>query len=77
MPGVKYTSFMLFIFLTVTSGKTVKYTVTDELGRAINIRKTDLLNNFQEAEASVFEPLPETCFIKEKILLGYIYRQHL
>lgn len=69
MPGVKYTSFMLFIFLTVTSGKTVKYMVTAELGKPINIRKTDLLGYFQESEASVFEPLPETCFIKKKI--GY------
>lgn len=67
MPGVKYTSFMLFIFLTVTSGKTVKYMVTAELGKPINIRKTDLLGYFQESEASVFEPLPETCFIKKKI----------
>ena len=54
MPGVKYTSFMLFIFLTVTSGKTVKNMVTDELGKAINIRKTDLLGDFQDQRLSAF-----------------------
>lgn len=43
--------------------------VTAKLGKPINIRKTDLLGYFQESEASVFEPLPETCFIKKKI--GY------
>ena len=41
--------------------------VTEELGKGINLRKTNLLGDFQESEASVFEPLPSNCFIKKKL----------
>ena len=40
---------------------------TEELGKGINLRKTNLLKDFQEREASVFEPLPLSCFIKKKL----------
>ena len=40
---------------------------TEELGKGINLRKTNLLGDFQESEASVFEPLPSSCFIKKKL----------
>ena len=63
---------VLFIGLTsMLSGTDGKYgpleSATRELGRAINLRRTNLLGNFLEGEASVFEPLPEKCFVKQKL----------
>ena len=34
---------------------------TEELGKGINLRKTNVLGDFEENEAKVFEALPETC----------------
>ena len=39
----------------------------EELGKGINLRKTNLLGDFQERQASVFEPLPPTCLIKKEL----------
>ena len=41
--------------------------VSKELGKGVDLRKINLLGDFQEAESSVFEPLPEKCFKKEKL----------
>ena len=41
--------------------------VRKELGKGVNLRKINLLGDFQEEESSVFEPLPERCFIKKKL----------
>ena len=53
------------------SGTDGKYgpleSATRELGRAINLRRTNLLGDFLEGEASVFERLPEKCFVKQKL----------
>ena len=35
---------------------------TAELGKAINLHKTNILEDFKEREASIFEPFPEECF---------------
>ena len=40
---------------------------TEELGKGVNLRKTNLLGDFQEKEAKVFEALPETCFRRKKL----------
>jgi len=41
--------------------------VRKELGKGVNLRKINLLGDFQEAESSVFEPFPEKCFEKKKL----------
>ena len=41
--------------------------VSKELGKGVDLRKINLLGDFQEAESSVFEPLPEKCFKKENL----------
>ena len=41
--------------------------VRKELGKAVNLRKINLLGDFQEEASSVFEPLPEKCFTKKKL----------
>ena len=35
---------------------------TTELGKAINLRGTNLLGDFQERETAIFEPFPSECF---------------
>lgn len=37
----------------------------EELGKGVNLRKTNLLDDFQERQASLFESLPPSCFIKK------------
>ena len=62
---------LLFIFLTTTfrgiTSESTDTSDTDELGKGINLRKTNLLGDFQEREAKVFETLPETCFKRQKL----------
>ena len=41
--------------------------VRKELGKGVNLRKINLLKDFQEEESTVFEPFPEKCFIKKKL----------
>lgn len=41
--------------------------VTEELGKGLYLRKTNLLADFQESEASVFERLPSSCFVTKKL----------
>ena len=41
--------------------------VRNQLGKGVNLRKINLLGDFQEEESSVFEPFPEKCFKKKKI----------
>ena len=38
-----------------------------ELGKGIDLRKTNLLGDFQERQASVFASLPSDCFIKKTL----------
>ncbi|XP_068710185.1 DELTA-alicitoxin-Pse2b-like [Montipora foliosa] len=40
---------------------------TFELGKGINLRKVNLLSDFQEHEASVFEELPSSCFKRSEL----------
>ena len=62
---------LLFICLTATlrniRAQGTPTSDTDELGKGINLRKTNLLGDFQENEAKVFETLPETCFKRQKL----------
>ena len=46
---------------------TSKISETAELGKAINLAKTNLLEDFKEREASIFEAFPSKCFKKEKL----------
>ena len=39
----------------------------DELGKGINLRKVNLLSDFQENEASLFEELPSSCFKRTEL----------
>jgi len=61
----------LLIYLTTTfrgiRAEDNADSATEELGKGINLRKTNLLKDFQEREASVFEPLSSSCFIKKKL----------
>lgn len=40
---------------------------TQELGKVINLGKTNLLEDFKEKETSIFEAFPSECFRKEKL----------
>ncbi|KAJ7391627.1 hypothetical protein OS493_017324 [Desmophyllum pertusum] len=62
---------MLFICLTAIFTPNVRGTQatseTEELGKVINLAKTNLLGDFKEREASIFESFPSQCFKKEKL----------
>ena len=60
---------VLFMCLTATLTGTCKATSTTsremaELGKAINLRNINLLDDFKEHEASIFEPPPSKCIVK-------------
>ena len=40
---------------------------TDELGKIINLRGTDLLGDFQQEESSFFESIPKECFQRQDL----------
>ena len=46
---------------------------TEELGKAINLRGTDLLSDFREDEASVFESIPSKCFSRQDLFYSGSY----
>ena len=46
---------------------TSKISETAELGKPINLAKTNLLEDFKEREASIFEAFPSKCFKKKKL----------
>ncbi|XP_078356994.1 DELTA-thalatoxin-Avl2a-like isoform X2 [Oculina patagonica] len=60
---------VLLTFLTVISKATCDEAPTSqetvELGKALNLRGTNLLSDFQERERSIFESLPSNCFRKD------------
>ena len=65
---------MLVIYLTAISlpsargtEDTLTTSETQELGKVINLGKTNLLEDFKEKETSIFEPFPSECFRKEKL----------
>jgi len=47
--------------------ETVTTSETQELGKVINLGKTNLLKDFKEKETSIFESFPPECFKKEKL----------
>lgn len=60
---------VLFIFMTVISSSTAAISAsggapkkTVELGKAIDLRGTNLLADFQERERTIFEPFDSACF---------------
>ena len=55
----------LFVIAATCRGSEID-PVRKELGKGVNLRKINLLGDFQEEESSVFEPFPERCFIKKK-----------
>ena len=52
---------------TEETGGTSKISETAELGKAINLAKTNLLEDFKERETSIFEVFPSKCFKKENL----------
>lgn len=46
---------------------------TAELGKAINLPKINILEDFKEREASIFETFPTECFKKEKLNISKSY----
>ena len=52
---------------TEETERTLMTSETAELGKAINLAKTNLLEDFKEREASIFEPFPSKCFKKENL----------
>ncbi|KAL9983877.1 hypothetical protein ACROYT_G006122 [Oculina patagonica] len=78
-PGAMFFSLALFIYLTAIFTPRVrgnqeivrqaisKTAETAELGKVINLGKTNLLGDFKEREASIFESFPSECFKKEKL----------
>ena len=62
---------LLFICMTASfrgiRAESTDSSDTEELGKGINLRKTNLLGDFQENEAKLFEALPETCFKRKKL----------
>ena len=62
---------MLFICLTAIYTPNVRGTQatseTEELGKVINLGKTNLLEDFKERESTIFESFPSQCFRKEKL----------
>ncbi|KAJ7383083.1 hypothetical protein OS493_030970 [Desmophyllum pertusum] len=59
---------VLFIFLTVTfrgSCEVPPSAETVELGKAVNLRGVNLLDDFQQRERAIFESLPSKCFLSE------------
>ena len=57
----------LFGMIAVTCRGNEIDPVRKELGKGVNLRKINLLGDFQEEASSVFEPLPEKCFTKKKL----------
>lgn len=58
---------VLFTWLTFVSTSTgaPSTSKTVELGKVIDLRGTNLLEDFQERERTVFEPFDSKCFIDE------------
>ncbi|XP_078358950.1 DELTA-alicitoxin-Pse2b-like [Oculina patagonica] len=57
---------LVFICLTLLSTSTGAPAAKDiELGKAIDLRGTDLLSDFQERERTIYEPFPQECLIDE------------
>lgn len=64
-------SLVLLVSLTttfkgITAGSNT-FRETEELGKSIYLRKTNILRDFKEREVSVFEGLPSSCFTKTKL----------
>ena len=57
--------------LSVPSARGIEDTLTtsetQELGKVINLGKTNLLEDFKEKEISIFEAFPSECFRREKL----------
>ncbi|XP_078358949.1 DELTA-thalatoxin-Avl2a-like isoform X2 [Oculina patagonica] len=60
-----FTPVVLLICLTVISISTGAPSKTEELGKVVDLRGTNLLDDFQERETTIFEPIDSGCFIDE------------
>ena len=56
---------LLFVTLAVTSRSTRVLSKTVELGKVVDLREINLLEDFQEHEKTIFEPFDSKCFIDE------------
>ena len=56
-----------FLSSTTKAQETLRTGETTEIGKVINLAKTNLLEDFKESEASLFEPFPLPCYRKEHL----------
>ena len=63
--GTMFAPLLLFICLTDISTCTGAPSGSAELGKAVDLRGTNLLEDFQERETTIFEPIDPKCFIDE------------
>ena len=82
-PGTMLVPLMLVISLAATflssttkAQETLRTGETTEIGKVINLAKTNLLEDFKESEASLFEPFPLPCYRKEHLNFSRSYFEY-
>ena len=65
-----------FSFSTTRAQETLRTGETTEIGKVINLAKTNLLEDFKESESSVFESFPLPCYRKENLNFSRSYFEY-
>ena len=65
-----------FLSSTTKAQETLRTGETTEIGKVINLAKTNLLEDFKESEASLFEPFPLPCYRKEHLNFSRSYFEY-
>ena len=83
LSGIMFVHLMLVIYLTATysssttrAQETLRTGETTEIGKVINLAKTNLLEDFKESEASIFETFPLPCYRKENLNFSRSYFEY-
>ena len=78
-----FVALMLVIYLAATfsssttrAQETLRTDETTEFGKVINLAKTNLLEDFNESESSVFESFPLPCYRKENLNFSRSYFEY-
>ena len=66
----------IFSSSTTRAQETLRTGETTEIGKVINLPKTNLLEDFKESEASVFESFPLPCYRKETLNFSRSYFEY-
>ena len=66
----------IFSSSTTRAQETLRTGETTEIGKVINLAKTNLLEDFKESEASVFESFPLPCYRKETLNFSRSYFEY-